>query len=72
MELLSAFCDVGMWVSHKPADWLRVVLHDPDDDHFLWTAEQGHAEYLISIDRHLCSLRSHKGIPIGTPRDFFE
>lgn len=50
----------------------RVVLEDCGDDKFLALAEAGRAAHLISGDKHLLSLVSHKGVAILTPRQFLD
>lgn len=55
-----------------PEDW-PTASKDRRDDPFLWAAETGKAEYIISHDRrHMLELGNHKGIPIGTPAEFFQ
>ena len=49
---------------------VQVVTADPADDYVLACAIEGHAEYIVSGDKHLLSLREHAGIPIITPREF--
>jgi len=44
----------------------KAVDEDPDDDLVLRTAKDGKAEYVVSGDRHLLSLRDFKGIKIVT------
>ena len=44
----------------------KVVNDDPSDDIFLNTAYDGGADYIVSGDRHLLSLREFKGIKILT------
>lgn len=69
--LLYSFYGLGIQVSEMPPDWPSHSL-DRNDDPFLWAAEQGGAEYIISSDiRHMIRLGSFKGIPIGQPGDFF-
>ena len=48
-----------------------VVLADPDDDHVVAAAVAAEADLIISGDRHLLALRSHRGISILTPADAF-
>jgi putative PIN family toxin of toxin-antitoxin system len=48
------------------------VSADRDDDYVLACAVEGQAEYIISGDPHLLDLKSHRGIPILTPRKFAE
>lgn len=58
-------------VPEMPSDW-PAVSSDRDDDPFLFAAEIGKAEYVISADiRHMLKLGNHKGIPIGKPDEFF-
>lgn len=49
---------------------LRVVPDDPDDDKFVETAQAGHAERIVSGDRHLLALGSASGVPVITAREF--
>ena len=71
LNLLRLVFEVGYSVHDMPDDWPN-VSNDRDDDSFLWAAENGKAEYIISHDRrHMIALRSFKGIPIGNPASFF-
>lgn len=45
------------------------VAADPSDDIFLWCAESGEADWIISGDDHLLQLKDFN-IPIVTPRQF--
>jgi putative PIN family toxin of toxin-antitoxin system len=47
-----------------------VILEDLSDDMFLHCAFAVGADHLISGDRHLLRLKSHKGIKILTPAEF--
>ena len=49
-----------------------VLKTDPSDDKFFWCALSGKAEYIISSDKHMLSLKSHKGISILTPSAFLQ
>jgi putative PIN family toxin of toxin-antitoxin system len=44
----------------------KVVKEDPDDDVVLRTAHDGRAEYIVSGDMHLLSLKKFKGAKIVT------
>lgn len=44
----------------------KVVKEDPDDDVVLRTAHDGRAEYIVSGDKHLLSLKNFKGAKIVT------
>ncbi len=49
-----------------------VVADDPDDDAILATAVAAGADAIVSGDRHLLELESHRGIPILKPREAVE
>ena len=38
-----------------------IVTADSSDDKFIWCALSGKAEYIITSDKHLLSIRSHQG-----------
>jgi hypothetical protein len=44
----------------------RVIAEDPDDDIIIRAAYDGKADYIVSGDRHLLSLKEFKGIKILT------
>jgi putative PIN family toxin of toxin-antitoxin system len=44
----------------------KVINEDPDDDMVLRTAQDGRAEYIVSGDKHLLSLKEFRGIKIVT------
>jgi putative PIN family toxin of toxin-antitoxin system len=46
------------------------VAGDPDDDHVLACALSGHAEYIVSGDKHLLQLKQYEDIQICTAREF--
>lgn len=48
----------------RPAKTLSVIADDPADDRVLEAASEGHAEVIVSGDRHLVRLRSWEGIRI--------
>ncbi len=59
-------------VSEIPLDWPQ-VSRDRDDDPFLFAADEGGAEYIISQDKsHMLQLGNFRDISIGTPAQFFE
>lgn len=48
----------------RPAETLSVIGDDPADDRVLEAAFEGHAEVIVSGDRHLIRLRTSEGIRI--------
>lgn len=50
----------------------KVVKEDPDDDVVLRTARDGGAEYIVSGDKHLLSLKEFRGIKIMTVRQMLD
>ena len=53
-----------------PANTLQVIQEDPADDRVLECAVAGHADLIVSGDRHLRKLRRYQNIPIVRPVDF--
>jgi len=53
-----------------PSRRVQVVRDDPSDNMFLECAIEARADFLISGDRHLRSLRSFQGIEIIPPREY--
>lgn len=49
---------------------LDVIKDDPDDNRYLECALEGSADFIISGDHHLTSLKTIRGIPIVTPQAF--
>ena len=48
------------------------IPHDPADNTFLACALDGHADFIVSGDHHLLTLRSFHDIPILTARRFLQ
>lgn len=46
------------------------TARDPEDDHILACAIEGHADYLVTGDQDLLALERFQGIPIISPRAF--
>jgi putative PIN family toxin of toxin-antitoxin system len=67
---LDYMVSIGKKVANMTEDWPRVTK-DRDDDNFLWAAVIGNAEYIITEDGLLLALKEFRGIPIGTPKEFF-
>jgi putative PIN family toxin of toxin-antitoxin system len=48
------------------------ICSDKDDNKFLEAAETGKAEYIITGDKHLRSLKEHRSAKIITPQEFIK
>ena len=64
VDFLQVFHNTATFVRLKSK--IKVVKQDPDDDIILTTAYDGNAEYIVSGDKHLLSLKEFKGIRIVT------
>ena len=56
----------------EPSTVLHVITDDPADDRVLEAASEGHADYIVSGDKHLRDLGQFDGMPILRPRDFLD
>lgn len=56
----------------EPQETLSVIAEDPDDNRILECAVEGHADLIVSGDRHLLKLANYQGIVIVTVRQFLE
>lgn len=72
--------DIKLWVAsleliaHPVSGNLRisVVAVDPDDNKYIEAAVEGVAQFVVSGDKHLLSLKSYESIRIVTPRVFLD
>lgn len=55
-----------------PTDVARDAVEDVDDLPVLGTAVAGRADSLITGDKQLLDMESYQGIPIRSPRQFYE
>jgi putative PIN family toxin of toxin-antitoxin system len=55
-----------------PRSAITAVRDDPDDNRILECALEAEADFVISGDRHLLSLKSYQAISVLTPRQFLE
>lgn len=55
-----------------PDDIIKAVPDDESDNRILETAIAANAEYIISGDRHLLTLKIFKNIPIYSPSEFLD
>lgn len=56
----------------KPQQSLQVIIDDPKDNKFLECAVEGKADYIISGDEHLLSLKEYRGIKIIKTKEFLK
>jgi hypothetical protein len=54
----------------SPSQTLDVIEDDPDDNRVLEAAAEGHADYIVSGDRHLLKFGTYGEIAIVTPARF--
>lgn len=69
-ELVTSYAQIAQFVA--PAQPVKVVARDPDDDHVLACALAAQADLLVSGDSHLLDLKSFQGIPIVTAAEALE
>jgi putative PIN family toxin of toxin-antitoxin system len=50
----------------------KIVINAPDDDQVLASAISANADYIISGDQDLLTLKLYQNIPIVTPREFMK
>jgi len=55
-----------------PGPAINAVRADPSDDKFLEAALEGQADFVVSGDNHLLELKTFRGIPIISARQFVE
>jgi len=55
-----------------PLEVVTAVEAGPSDNKFLEAALGGKADYMVSGDNHLLELKTFRGIPILTAREFIE
>jgi putative PIN family toxin of toxin-antitoxin system len=56
----------------EAVSFTRTVCSDPDDDKFLEAAVAADADYVVSGDAALLSLKNHYGIRIVGPEQFLK
>lgn len=56
----------------SPAPVAEGSCRDPGDNHVLGLAAAAQADFIVTGDGDLLSLKSYDGIPIVTPREFWE
>lgn len=69
-SLFSLFQDPDRILLAFPSRRLHVIYDDPSDNMFIECAVETGADYLISGDRHLKTLKSFQSIQIISPREY--
>jgi putative PIN family toxin of toxin-antitoxin system len=69
-QAIALYAELVIGVS--PLETPRVVPGDADDDHVVAVAVAGGAAYVVSGDRHLLGLGSHRGIHMLSVTDAIE
>ena len=72
--------DLDLWVASieliaQPVEGslrIHAVAADPDDNKYIEAAVEGLAQFVVTGDKHLLSLKSYENIRIVTPRVFLE
>ena len=62
----------GLSTLVRPEKSLSVVKEDAQDNRIVECAAFGRADYLVSGDKHILSLKEYQGIRFLTPRDLLE
>lgn len=53
-----------------PTEHIDVVKNDPEDNKFIEAAIEGNAQYIVSQDRHLLTIKEYNNIKIFHPDEF--
>ena len=51
---------------------IKIIKDDPSDNKFISLAVDGHAQYIVSGDKHLLKLKNYQKIKIVTAKQFLE
>lgn len=65
-ELVNTLQSMAVFV--KPTETVTVVQDDPDDDKVLECALAASADFIVSGDKHLLTLKTFRGMPILTTK----
>jgi len=71
-ELLSLFAHGFHSIFTAKTPELHLVEEDPDDDKFIECAVSLNADFIVSGDKALLSIRDYMGIRILTPKEFLD
>lgn len=60
----------GLTERAQPTETLAIITADPSDNRILECADAGHANFIVSGDKHLLRLKRHGNAPILRVADF--
>jgi len=66
--ILDEFRQNAIWTTKSTT--LNIVRSDPQDNKFIEAAIDGHADYIVSGDKHLLEIGRYEKILIVTPEEF--
>jgi uncharacterized protein len=70
-DIADAQQEIRSFANHvTPAEALTVVRADPDDDRILECAAAARSDYLVTGDKHLLEMGSHRGTQIVKAAEF--
>ena len=55
-----------------PKEVIRLIERDPDDNKFIEAAIEANANYIVSQDNHLLTVKEYRGVKIVHPDEFME
>jgi uncharacterized protein len=72
--------DLDLWIASleliaQPVEGnlrIHAVGSDPDDNKYIEAAVEGLAQFIVTGDKHLLSLKAYESIRIVTPRVFLD
>ena len=69
-KILEEIVETSVVVPGTLSNKYPIVKADPDDDKFIAAAQEAHADYIVSGDKHLLNLKEYRGVKIVSPADF--
>jgi putative PIN family toxin of toxin-antitoxin system len=70
VRILAWIRGTAEWTDGEPI--AAGACRDPDDDKLLSCAVEGQADYVVSGDQHLSTMKEYRGVRIVTPRQLVE